>query len=152
MKLHVAGLKELDRALSELNSATAKRLTTKVLKDAGQPVADRASAIATNRTGVLAASFGVGTQLTRRQAKANRKQSDVEVYVGSGRSKNVRAAGPVQGITEEFGTSHNPAHPALRPAWDAGQRKVLDDIKSGLAENIDKAAKRAAKRAAKLAG
>lgn len=147
MRLHVAGLKELDRALAELKTATAKRLTTKVLKDAGQPIADHASAIATNRTGVLAASFGVGTQLTRRQAKANRKESDVEVYVGSGRAKNVRAAGPVQGITEEFGTSHNPAHPALRPAWDGGQRKALDDIAEGLAVNIDKAAKRAAKRA-----
>ena len=148
MKLHVAGLKELDRALGELKTATAKRLTTKVLKDAGQPIADHASAIATQgRTGVLKASFGVGTQLTRRQAKGNRKESDVEVYVGSGRAKNVRAAGPVQGITEEFGTSHSPAHPALRPAWDSGQRKALDDIKDGLAENIDKAAKRAAKRA-----
>lgn len=144
---HVSGLKELDRALSELKTATAKRLTTKVMKEAGQPIADHASAIASVKTGTLQASFGVGTQLTRRQSKMNRKESDVEVYVGSGRSKNVRAAGPVQAITEEFGTSDTVAHPSLRPAWDAGRMRALDDIKDGLAENIDKAAKRAAKRA-----
>jgi len=144
---HVSGLKELDRALAELNTATAKRLTTKVMKAAGQPIADHASSIASVRTGTLQASFGVGAQLTRRQAKGNRKESDLEVYVGSGRAKNVREAGPVQAITEEFGTNDTPAHPSLRPAWDAGKTRALNDIKDGLAENIDKAAKRAAKRA-----
>lgn len=147
MTLRVEGLKELDQALAQLKTATAKRLTTKVLKDAGRPIAADASSRASVRTGTLQASFGVGTQLTRRQSKMNRKESDVEVYVGSGRSKKVRAAGPVQAITEEFGTVDTVAHPSLRPAWDAGQMKALKDIKAGLAENIDKAAKRAAKRA-----
>lgn len=139
--IRVEGLRDLDRALGELPRQTGKRVVVKVLKNAGGPIAE---AGATNAplgpTGNLKASYGVGTKLTRRQSKLNRKQSPVEVYVGP----NDPAA-----IQTEFGNEHQEAEPHLRPAWDAGKEKALDDIKTGLWDEIQKAAKRLARKAAK---
>jgi hypothetical protein len=84
-------------------------------------------------------------------------KASVEVFVG---------AGPLpQAIYKEFGTephinagifagTQNPGtapQPFMRPAWDSGGAKVLDDLKKELWSEVDKAAKRAAKKRAKAA-
>ena len=140
-KVRVEGLRELDRALGELPRQTGKRLALKVLKEAAKPLAEAGAANAPlGPTGNLKASYGVGTKLTRRQGKLNRKESPVEVYAGP----NDPAA-----IQTEFGNAHQAAEPHLRPAWDAGKDKALSDIKTGLWTGIQKAAARLARKAAK---
>lgn len=79
-----------------------------------------------------------------RNARSGGAKSFAEVYVGPGK-------GGGHGILQEFGTSHHKAQPFMRPAWDANQRLVLENIKGGLGDEIIKSAKRLAKKRAKAA-
>jgi len=142
-RVRVEGLKDLDKALSQLKTATAKGVARKILMKAAQPIADAGQANAPlGPTGNLKGSYGVGTKLTRRQRKLHKKQSPVEVFAGP----NDPAA-----IQTEFGNEHQTAEAHLRPAWDANKEKALDIIATELGGEIDKAAQRAARRAERLA-
>lgn len=142
-RVHVEGLKELDKALSQLKVATAKSVVRKVLKLAAQPIADAGQSNAPlGPTGNLKASYGVGTKLTRRQSKLHKKQSPVEVFAGP----NDPAA-----VQTEFGNELQTAEPHLRPAWDANKDTALQIIATELGGEISKAAQRAARRAERLA-
>ncbi|MBY5733505.1 hypothetical protein HFO26_24960 [Rhizobium leguminosarum] len=141
--VNVDGLKELDRALRGLKASTAKSVARRVLMKAGEPIAEAGRAQAPlGPTGNLKASYGVGTKLTRRQSKLAKKENDVEVYIGP----NDPAA-----IQTEFGNEHQAPEPHLRPAWDAGKDRALEDIKTGLWAEISKAVARLARKADRLA-
>jgi HK97 gp10 family phage protein len=139
----IEGLKELDEALKELPKATARNVLLRTLKEQGQPIADAGEANAPRLSGKLADSYTVGTKLSRRQKKQNKKESMVEVYVGpTPHAKSVQT---------EFGNAHQAAHPHLRPAWDGNVMRVLDGINRSLAEQIEKARARLARKAAREA-
>lgn len=144
----VAGLRQLEAALSQLPKATGKVVLRRIAKQALQPVdkAWRENALAHRLTGALDESGGVTTKLTKRQARLNRKRegrSAIEMYAGP----NNPAAVP-----GEFGTVDQAARPFLRPAWDAKKGEVLDIVSGELGAAIEAAAKRVAKRLAKKAG
>lgn len=135
------GLKELDEALKELPKATARNVLLRTLKEQGRPIADAGEANAPRLSGKLADSYTVGTKLSRRQKGLHRKESMVEVFVGpTPHPKSVQT---------EFGNSHQAPHPHLRPAWDGNVMRVLDGIKTSLAEQIEKARARLARKAAR---
>jgi hypothetical protein len=135
------GLKELDEALKELPKATARNVLLRTLKEQGQPIADAGEANAPRLSGKLADSYTVGTKLSRRQKGLHKKESMVEVFVGpTPHPKSVQT---------EFGNSHQAPHPHLRPAWDGNVMRVLDGIKTSLAEQIEKARARLARKAAR---
>lgn len=139
----VEGLDELAAALRELPKATENNVLRRVLKKRAQPIADRASGLVRTKTKTLKKSIGVGTRLSRSQASQHLKQpGDVEVFIGAGAL--------VQAITEEFGTIRQEPHPFLRPAWDAGQDRLLEGIKADLWAEIKAAAKRLARKTARL--
>lgn len=48
------------------------------------------------------------------------------------------------GVFDEFGTSHQPAHPWLRPAWEASREKALLAIARNLAGGLKREAERLA--------
>lgn len=137
---------ELKQALGLLIEATGKTTQAKAairrtLTEAGKITAEVAEANAPRLTGRLAASFKVGTQLTRRQRRfARTDKSNVEVYVGS--------SDPAA-VPQEFGTFKEPAQPTLGPAWDATQDKVLDKIATESWNQIEKTARRIGKKAAR---
>jgi HK97 gp10 family phage protein len=153
--VHVSGFAELGRALDELEKAsTVRSLIQRVLKKAGQPVAEHASDLApigpqrhgkgTHKAGRLKTSFTVGTSLSKTQKRLEKNRdttSFTQVYIG---------AGPfVEAITEEFGTARGvKPHPMLRPAWDGGKERVLESIKNDMGAEIEKTAARVARRAA----
>ncbi|MET4174783.1 HK97 gp10 family phage protein [Bradyrhizobium sp. LA6.1] len=139
----IEGLAELDEALTELPKATARNVMARVLKEQGQPIRDTGERLAPRRKGGLKASYTIGTKLSRRQKSLNRKESDVEVYIGPGPA--------AKSVQTEFGNAHQAAHPHLRPAFDGNVMKVLNGIKDSLAVEIEKARARLAKKAAKLA-
>jgi hypothetical protein len=141
--LRLDGLADLDRVLTELPKATARNVLLRTLKEQGQPIADDGEANAPKLTGGLAQSYTVGTKLSRRQKKASKKESMVEVYIGP-------TAHP-KSVQTEFGNAHQAPEPHLRPAWDANVGRVLDGIKNALAEQIDKAIARLARKAAREA-
>ncbi len=145
----VEGFKDIENALIELKTATAKNIAKKVLIKAGKPIADAAIAYAPDDPATngydLKRSIAVSSKLSRRQKKMARRtvKSGVEVYVG---------AGPLpQAHLQEFGTVSHPAHPFMRPAWDANNGKAFNSIKADMWTEIEAAANRAARKAAKLA-
>lgn len=139
----IEGLAELDEALTELPKATARNVLKRVLVEQGQPIRDEGERLAPRLTGGLKASYTVGTKLSRRQKGMNRKESDVEIYIGPGPS--------AKSIQTEFGNAHQAAEPHLRPAFDSNVQRVLNGIKDSLAAEIEKARKRLAKKAERLA-
>lgn len=148
VSIRIEGLKELDEALTELPKATARNVLVRTLKSEGQPIADAGERLAPRRTGGLAISYTVSQKLTRRQKKMNRKESDVEVFIGpTPHPKSVQT---------EFGNRHQAPKPHLRPAWDGNVMRVLAGIRDKLAEEIEKArariARKAEREAAKMKG
>lgn len=161
----VEGLKELEQAMAELGRATSRNVARRALMRAGQPVADQAKKLVPVDTGGLRDSIVVSTKLAnkpgagafaaamrggatrseagqamRAAAKAGGR-SNIEAYIGAGQLPHAHLI--------EFGSVNNAPQPYLRPAWDAGKQKVLDDIKGFLAEEVAKATQRAARKALK---
>jgi HK97 gp10 family phage protein len=148
----MTGLKELERALGQLPQAVRRRVGLKVLREAGQPVAKAARALAPvaaeahwigskdkgNRRlvdpGGLRESIDVSATLATSQRGDKGSLAPVEMYIGPGQHP--------QAITEEFGTFDQTPHPFLRPAWEAEKINTLDIAGTLLGIEIDKAAKR----------
>lgn len=138
----VEGLKELEQALQQLQRANAKAVLRRTLKEAGQPVAKTARALAPIEMGYLRESIDVGTKLSRRQSKLHKKQSPVEMFIGPGPDPAAHL--------QEFGSGPgHQAQPYLRPAWDQHKNEVLDTIANRTWLEIERTAARLAKKAAK---
>jgi HK97 gp10 family phage protein len=140
--VHVEGLKEMEQALKALPKANAKAVLRRTMKQAGEPVAKTARALAPHLEGHLRESIDVSPTLSRRQATLHKRESPVEMYIGPG----TNPAGHLQ----EFGSGPGGrAQPFLRPAWDQHKMAVLDTIANLTWVEIEKAAARLAKKAAK---
>ena len=145
-KVHVDGLKETEKALWEIDKhTTRKSLARRVLKKAGQPLADDMNRLAPDdesTEGGLNQSYAVSTKLNKSQKRATRreKKDDVFMYVGTN---------DPAGLQQEFGNIIHAAQPHARPAWDSGKGRALDDIKTELGTEIMKAAKRQANKKAR---
>lgn len=140
----VEGLKELEKALLELKTATARRLVRKNLMAAAEPMADAARALVPDdpaTTGYdLGRSIAVSTKLSRRQRKKARRivKSGVEVFMGSGPLPHAHL--------QEFGTVNHAAQPFMRPAWDAHKDGVVDAMREATWADIEMIAKRNARK------
>lgn len=150
--VHVAGFKEVERALNELPKATGKNVLRRVGKGALEPMADAAAAYAPSRTGKLAYSIAVSEKATPR-AKWNKGQFRAARSTGI-----VMAMGPASGLGtleyasfDEFGTIDTPAFAYMRKAWDGGAMKALDYVKTNLGVEIDKSAQKLARKHARVA-
>lgn len=141
------GLEETVSNLGELPKATGRNVLRRVLLRRGEPVAQMASQLAPEMSGRLAFSIAVSTQLTRRQRRGA-KVNEVEVYIGP-----AAGAGSLYYASfREFGTAELPAHPYLRPAWDALKDMTLTMIGRDLGEEVEAAAGRLARKAARAGG
>lgn|SRR5690554_2070121 len=143
VKVRVLGLSQLEQGLSELPRATGKNVLRRVLRQRGEPIAERARNLAPVDEGHLKDSIGVSTKLSRSQRRKRRKRAAVEMFVGPG--------GHPQAITQEFGTFFHPPQPFMRPAWAAEKGSILEDLSGDLWTEIDKAAQRIARKQARLA-
>lgn len=138
----VEGLKELEQALQGLPRANAKAVLRRTMKEAGEPVAKTARALAPEEMGYLRESIDVGTKLSARQSKLHKKESPVEMFIGPGPDPAAHL--------QEFGSGPgDQAQPFMRPAWDQHKVEVLDTIANRTWLEIEKTAARLAKKAAK---
>lgn len=139
----VEGLAELHTALRELPDSTAKNVLRRVGTQALKPIAEAAARRAPVERGALRTSIHVGTRLSRRQRGQHQKAGpdDVEVFAGAGVLP--------QAHLQEFGSSIHPAQPFLRPAWDEGKDRLMEEIKRLMWVEIQKAAERLARKAAR---
>lgn len=141
------GLEETVASMRELAASMNKTIIRRVLKEAGQPLATKASNLAPVDLGKLAFSVVVATQLTRRHKSEQRnRESETEVYIGP--------AGGVGALYYashvEFGTVRTRAQPFMRPAWDSLKGESMRLIAGGLQAEVKKAADRAARRVARI--
>src|SRR3546814_19001647 len=83
MSLKVDGLRELDRALSELPKATQGNVLKRTLLRGAEPVEAAAQSKVKKFTGALERDIETSTKLTSRQAGAARRagQSQYEVHI-----------------------------------------------------------------------
>lgn len=143
VKVRVLGLSQLEQGLSELPRATGKNVLRRVLRQRGEPIAERARNLAPIDEGDLKDSIAVSTKLSRSQRRKRRKKATVEMFVGPGTHP--------QAITQEFGTWFHPPQPFMRPAWAAEKGRILEDLSGDLWTEIDKSAQRIARKQARLA-
>lgn len=172
-KVKVEGLRELDRALSELPKSLHKGVMTRVLRKAAQPIAEAARSLAPRDTGELSNSISISTRVAnsvgaqafrevlatggsrgeatkalrsaRRAAKGSAPQ--VSVYVGPAKATTKRNA--IKRIVQEFGSRNQAARAYMRPAWDSKSGEALNIVKREMGDEITRAAQRLAKRQAR---
>ncbi|WP_292229504.1 HK97-gp10 family putative phage morphogenesis protein [Brevundimonas sp.] len=140
MKVRVEGLRDLERAMSELKVATAKNVARRSFKQALEPMAETARALAPEQSRALISTVQVST---RNPKGRFRKESPIEVHMGPGRNP--------QAVQQEFGNLNHSPQPYMRPAWEQEKKGALDATARILAEEVQKAAKRAARKAARQA-
>lgn len=128
--MKLTGFEGLEEALGDLrNSRSIRKAQSTALLEAGEPVAKMARSLAPKESGDMAEGIEVSTTLSRRQRKdRGLGPNEAYVYIGP------KPRGP--GVIEEFGTTQRnhksgkstgaaPAHPFMRPAWEANKASVL---------------------------
>lgn len=145
--VRVDGLKDLEKMLTEtLPKSMGKAVLRRVGKKSLGGFIQAAKAGAPVRTGDLRDSVEVNTRLSKRQARINRRAAKdgkdaVQIFAGASALPHAHL--------QEFGSANNPAHPFMRPAWEAEKDGVLNYIVDELGKEIDKTARRYAKKLAK---
>ncbi len=148
-KFRIEGLKELDKALGQLPRATGKNVLRRVARQALEPIIEVAKGLVHEQSGDLRGSLAVSPKLSHRQKTLHKRmfaneRSSIEMFAGAGSHHFVP-----QGVFEEFGTVKQSPHPFLRPAWDGGKMRVLNNIKRDLWTEIKTAAARVARKKAR---
>ena len=129
VKFKVKGLRELERNLGKIDNVYKRRaIARKALKEAGEPMAKMARAMAPDDPAThkndLRRSIYVTDKLNKRQKRYNRPgRYRVEMHVGT----NDRA-----GVLQEYGTINHPPQSFMRPAWEGTRRGMVATIKSVL--------------------
>lgn len=162
--LKVEGLREIEAALQELGDVKVRKASARrALVKAAKPMLDDMQQSAPVLRGHLkrgiriGAPGNVGSQAFARvlqsggskdeavaaMREVRRSASGIEIAIGPGRHP--------QAIFQEFGTENHAPQPFVRPAWEAGKDKALNDIKRELWADIEKTARRAANKSARLA-
>lgn len=135
MKVKFEGGKELEKALLQLKTATAKNTTRRAGKQALQTVIDEAK----RRVPVDDGDLRDGLTVSTKASRGTRKRSDIEVYAG--------ASGVNYASIVEFGSEDTAAQPFLRPAWDLRKTYVLKNFRASMSIEIEKATARARRKA-----
>lgn len=164
LRLKIEGAEELEAALRALGDSKAiKAAIKRALLEAAEPTAKEARRLAPRGdSGRMAEGVDVSTTLSRRQrggagghvaARGRFDPFAAFVYIGA------HPMGPA--VLKEFGTQQrhwksgkstgaDPAKPFMRPAWEAGKYKILEDFSRYLWVTIEMEAKRLAKKQARL--
>lgn len=170
--MSLSGFKELEASLRELKDrATSRRVATRALTAAAQPIVARAQQLAPDdpETGMgnfLRESIKVGKAGNKARGDTNTGQN-VTVFIGidgsvkppqpSTRRKTKKGTAKTGGgvaaysIFTEMGTGTHQAQPFMRPAFEELKVAAIDDVAVVLREEIAKTKARAARKAVKVA-
>jgi HK97 gp10 family phage protein len=133
--LKITGVKEIDKALSQLEPKVVKKILRKAMRPAMKPMLKEARANAPVESGQ--------TQRAIRLSAAARSRRSIGLDISIGEKNYV--GDQYYGAFIEFGTSLMEARPFMRPAYDAGKDKAKKDTIDGIRELILKQAKKGAK-------
>ncbi len=155
VRIEVEGLRDLERAMAELSQSTRKRVARRVLKRALEPVIEMARQLAPDRDPSapgLKESLTIAPRMQRRYMDEPPGPTEVVQWGGPAALPHAHlvefGTGPRHQRSGKY-TGVMPPQPFLRPAWDANEMRVLDEIKRLLGDEIAKSVARARKRAGK---
>lgn len=151
MGVTLAGFRGVENALHDLPKATGKTVLRKVAKGALEPMADKAAALAPERTGRLAFSISVGEKRTRRVKRDAKFDTRTGIQMAMGPASGFGAALTYASF-DEFGTVDTPAFGYMRSAWDTGAQPALDYVETNLWDAVSKAAQKLANKRARVGG
>lgn len=137
------GGQQTAQALEAFKTSTAKGIVRRALATAAKPFDEHWRAHVGEASGTLKKSGGIGSKLSRSQAKVKERNANIEVFAGPGPL--------VQAIQDEFGNEHQAPNPAVRGAWDATSAEMPETVGRELWVQMEKTARRQANKAAKLA-
>ena len=142
MTIKLDGFADLHKALGELGKSTERGVLNRVGKAALEPMLQRVHELVPVDSGMTRDSIVIGTRLSGRAKRAERREpkNGVRVYVGTSHRN---------AVPREFGSWRQRATPFMRPAWQQTQGEVLAQVQELLGPEIEKTAARAAKRRAK---
>lgn len=141
----IGGFKELEKAFNQLPNAVSKRILRASIKRALKPIKADAKNRVPVRTGKLRDSIIITTKLSKSQeADSTLKTGFVRVMVGTEWPEGAH------GHLIEFGAADRMSQPFMRPAWDMGFHRSIQDIGDDLWKSLQRLAKRLHKQA--LAG
>jgi HK97 gp10 family phage protein len=123
LTIKVNGVPQVQGALDGIPKAIQDDAMGDVLYAAAQIIADAARSRVRVRTGKLRDSIKIG--LTAKDETVERGQG---IFVGS--------TSPIAHIIE-FGASHRPARPYMRPAYDAEATAAQKEIRDGFLKALD---------------
>lgn len=133
LTITIRGARELEDLLKALGPRIARKVGDRALRAAARPVLAEAKRLVHVQSGDLRRSLTVRTGRVT-------KESERAVYIGS-------AGFGWRAHFLEFGTSHSPAYPFLRPAMDTQARAAIDKMGQVLGDGIDKEAQALDKKA-----
>jgi len=148
--LTFSGGRDLERALAELPSSTAKGVARRAIKKELKPVEDAAEMFWPGAND----AFKITSRITASQlsdSAKSRKRDVVDIFVGSTEPHAHLiefGAGPRYTKNGAFRGSVSP-QPMLQPAWDAHKGQMLAGLGARLWDEISKTQARRAKKAAK---
>jgi hypothetical protein len=134
MKIRIEGTDKIARKLQAMGEALTRDTLVPIMKERLQPMADDMRAHAARRTGEMANSVTVGTELSPAQAASNEPIAPIEVYAGPGPDPAA--------IQEEFGNFRQEPNPFIRPAFDGHVKTAMNAIAEDGVEAIMEAAKK----------
>ena len=147
IKFKLEGIKDADQVLKDLiDQIGDKKTTSKVLvpavRQAMKPVLQQAKSNAPKDTGDLSKTLQIEA---RRPNKRDRRskyvtQSDTVIaLVTTAPGKKLaklKIKSDARAIAQEFGTSHNPAQPYMRPALESQAQSVVSNLANILKTRI----------------
>lgn len=149
VRTQIQGLAELKANLAALGDEVATKVGVRANREAAKAVADVVKSVAPRGTGstvrrrkrkdgsVAVADYGrLADNIKVRRARA-RSENTITFNITTGKA--------FWGLFQEFGTVNMPAHPWMRPAFDAAADVGLKIQIAELERGIERAAKRARK-------
>jgi hypothetical protein len=120
MKVRIEGTDEIARKLRAMGKALTRETLVPIMEEHLEPMAADMRAHADRRSGKLADSVTVGTELSPEQAALNEPIAPIEVYAGPGPDPAA--------IQEEFGNYRQAPDPFIRPSFDANVKTAMRAI------------------------
>jgi HK97 gp10 family phage protein len=166
VKVQFTGMIEFQKLIEEMkddfSEKDQKKILTKAVRQAMNPVLGKAKALAPKDTGALTASLRIEARKPTRRDRKSIYVSPSDIVIGtvttaSGKQlakktfKNIKSGKKQKGIASdgraianefgtktEFGDVHNAARPYMRPALETSKGQVLDSLADDLKIVLEK--------------
>ena len=137
--MKITGARELQRALARLPEELSKSVERTVLREGAKPIHSSAKSRVAVSSGLLKKSLGITVKKTRKgqlTARVGARSGFKKTVTRNGKTVNADPAKYSHLV--EYGTSHSPAKPFIRPAIDSASGQVMEAMAKGYDKGLDR--------------